>query len=709
MVGTRRNSPPPGVPTLDEMTAMVGHQLGKLRSGTAAGLDGLPAEFLKYATVRQVDERGKPYQENVLAPILSNFFHTIVSRKKVPSSWKEARLSPLYKKGPVAEPNSYRMLAVSSAIYRLFANVVRDWATEWAMSAGRVPEAQFGFIPGRSTMQPMFILRHLIKHVKHTRPGNSPRLYTAFMDFTQAYDHVDRGSLWQHLSRIGMPDAMRGTIEAMYCMDRYKLVDGLKATNPLHPLKGVKQGCPLSPLLFALYINDFRCEESQGVPLQRVDRCVNHMFYADDLVLMSTTAKGLQEMLAGLESYSRAKGLTVNASKSKVVVFNSKRVREEFRYGDAFLEVVDEFTYLGVRFHKDGSMRHADSQWAGTMVGAIQQIVRVASEHGVTKRIDLMLDLFQSYVIPSGLYAAHIWGTSLLSLDKAFKSKVQTQHSCFLRHLVRARRGTSSWCLLHEMGQKPFHYYWWRAVLTFWNVIQESNSALLRDVVKSDIGLATEGCTGCWVSEVRTALLELPAHRNITRQAADLLMAGHKLDNTDVLSMVEEQYRRYWHTFEQVQDYRRDEVQSRKMVTYAQCFKLPEVFPKAPIRQYARMPHSLTVKVARFRLGSHHLEVERGRWSGVTWDQRKCNRCSTEYLQRLPFQVDDEHHMIFDCESFQTLRTGRVLEILESSNGFSTDLWNHQEMHRFIAEAMLRVDEGVVEEPPAQQPRQADG
>ena len=58
VVGTRRNSPPPGVPTLDEMTAMVGHQLGKLRSGTAAGLEGLPAEFLKYATVRQVDERG---------------------------------------------------------------------------------------------------------------------------------------------------------------------------------------------------------------------------------------------------------------------------------------------------------------------------------------------------------------------------------------------------------------------------------------------------------------------------------------------------------------------------------------------------------------------------------------------------------------------------------------------------------------------------
>ncbi len=49
----------------------------------------------------------------------------------IPANWKEARLSPLYKKGPVLDPGNYRMLAVSGTLYRLYANVLRDLVTSW--------------------------------------------------------------------------------------------------------------------------------------------------------------------------------------------------------------------------------------------------------------------------------------------------------------------------------------------------------------------------------------------------------------------------------------------------------------------------------------------------------------------------------------------------------------------------------------------------
>ena len=73
--------------------------------------------------------------------------------------------------------------------------------------------------------------------------------------------------------------------------------------------------------------------------------------------------------------------------------------------------------------------------------------------------------------------------------------------------------------------------------------------------------------------------------------------------------------------------------------------------------------------------------------------------------------MDDEHHLIYDCQKFQDLRVGRILEILNSTDGHILRLFDQGnfEIYRFIAEAMLRVDEGVVEEPLAQQPRQADG
>ena len=138
------------------------------------------------------------------------------------------------------------------------------------------------------------------------------------------------------------------------------------------------------------------------------------------------------------------------------------------------------------------------------------RVLTLTTEHEVNKRLDLVLELYQAYAVPSGLYAAHVWGTSFLKFDQLFKSRIQIQHRHFLRQLIRARQGTSHWCLLHEMGQKPFQYYWWRMVISFWNAVLISNSPLLLDTIRSEAGLCAEGCTSGWIGEVREALQQLP-------------------------------------------------------------------------------------------------------------------------------------------------------------------------------------------------------
>ena len=182
-------------------------------------------------------------------------------------------------------------------------------------------------------MQPAFVLRHLVhaeRKAKAAGERTCGRLFVAFMDFTQAYDRVDRAALWSHLQSIGMPHHMLRAVQGMYEGDTYVLVDGPKRTGPVSPTKGVKQGCPLSPLLFALFIYDYaqsvQCLQAKGVPLRYGGRVVSHVFYADDLALVSHLETGLQCMLRGLELYARHKGLTVNASKSEVVVFNTRSV-----------------------------------------------------------------------------------------------------------------------------------------------------------------------------------------------------------------------------------------------------------------------------------------------------------------------------------------------------------------------------------------------
>ena len=59
----------------------------------------------------------------------------------------------------VLNPGNYRMIAVSGVIYRIFANELKE--TDWCVKKGKIPDTQFGFFPGRSTLHPLFILRHL--------------------------------------------------------------------------------------------------------------------------------------------------------------------------------------------------------------------------------------------------------------------------------------------------------------------------------------------------------------------------------------------------------------------------------------------------------------------------------------------------------------------------------------------------------------------
>ena len=233
------------------------------------------------------------------------------------------------------------------------------------------------------------------------------------MDFTQAYDRIDRSVLWAHLASIGMPPHLLQAIQGMYSGDTYTLVEGPKRTSPVHPTHGVKQGCPLSPLLFSLFINDFAARHAHalhthGVPLRSGSRVVSHMFYADDLALMACSIGGLHAMLEALEEYADQKGLTVNAGKSEIVVFNSRspiRYPESgglvrFRYGDVELAIKSEFKYLGFTLHSTLNMAHTHAPRARGLMASMSDVVKLGRELGMAKSPWAMVKLFQTYVCP---------------------------------------------------------------------------------------------------------------------------------------------------------------------------------------------------------------------------------------------------------------------------------------------------------------------
>jgi hypothetical protein len=186
-------------------------------------------------------------------------------------------------------------------------NCLRDLTTQWVVTHNRragliFPDTQFGFFPKRSCQQAQFVLRHLVHHQQtYQQAPKCKRVYTMpFVDFKGAYDSISRGDMWKHFRcKIGLPPSLLAAIQSLYSSDVCVVQTGLNTSPTIRLEKGVRQGCPLSPLLFSLFVNDVDQYvdkphddgSSAGVSYSSNDttsQTVSFVMYADDLTLFDT-------------------------------------------------------------------------------------------------------------------------------------------------------------------------------------------------------------------------------------------------------------------------------------------------------------------------------------------------------------------------------------------------------------------------------------
>ncbi len=118
------------------------------------------------------------------------------------------------------------------------------------VAENQISDTQFGFCPTRYTNQPISILRHILTVAKLEKK----KPFTAFLDLTAAYDSVQREKLWAHLQNVHVPEYLLSAIKALYQDSVNILVR--KGVEEIMAIQGLRQGCPLSPLLYALFTND---------------------------------------------------------------------------------------------------------------------------------------------------------------------------------------------------------------------------------------------------------------------------------------------------------------------------------------------------------------------------------------------------------------------------------------------------------------------
>ena len=221
-------------------------------------------------------------------------------------------------------------------------------------SQNHLSDCQFGFRINRSTADCIFILKSIIDCSINSRKN----LYCTFIDFRKAFDLVYRNGIWVKLLDMGISNKFINMIRKMY--------ESVKVCmRSLHTLSdffdshvGVKQGEPLSPLLFIIFINDIASDiANTNISAHTITQIQIYMLlFADDTVLFAESQKDMQALLDKLYQYCCKWYISVNIDKTKTMVFKSGNRHENvvLRYAGSLLTNVKSFTYLGLTLSSNG-------------------------------------------------------------------------------------------------------------------------------------------------------------------------------------------------------------------------------------------------------------------------------------------------------------------------------------------------------------------
>ena len=394
-----------------------------LKRGKSCGMDNLINEYL----IETFD---------ILSAHIVDLFNAILNSGCFPNEWSRSIIIPIHKKGDPKDVNNYRGISLVSCFSKVFTGVLNKRLNDWADSNSVLSDAQFGFRKGCSTTDAVFVLHAFVQKVL-TEKG---RLFCAFIDLKKAFDSVPLNNLWFKLIKSGVTGKVLKIIYSMYS----NITATVRACNSYSQyfdcVIGLKQGEVMSPLLFSMFIEDLELflQDDIRCGLSLDDMIFVLMLYADDMVILGNSASDLQQRLDLLQLYCNKWGLTVNADKSKIVVFRKKgclRNDEFWFYGSTSLEIVNDFNYLGVVFNFTGSFVLNIEYIVGKASKAMN--VFMLNTRGLPFSTKVLCQLFDSFVGSILCYGCEVWGFG--------KSKdIERVHLKFCKRILQVKTSTSN-------------------------------------------------------------------------------------------------------------------------------------------------------------------------------------------------------------------------------------------------------------------------
>ena len=381
---------------------IVSKYLKKLSPYKATGLDNISCRLLKEAA---------PIIASPLADIINRTIDTGI----FPSSWKLAKVFPLFKAEDRTDPQNYRPISVLSAVSKICERVVYDQLYKYLTDNDLLTKYQSGFRSLHSTVTALLN----VTNEWYLNMDESMNNLVVFLDLAKAFDTVSHEILVKKLQHYGIQGTTLNWFKSYLSNRQQQCAVRGSISKPRRIVLGVPQGSILGPLLFLIYINDLPACLAFTKP---------HM-YADDTILNAASKSTtelifrLNEDLKNIKNWLLANKLSLNVTKTEYMF-----VSTDFRLsnlgktlpitiGDKEIKRVKSTKYLGVYLDENLKWEeHIDNLClrVSRSINGLKQARDFVS-------LDVLKTIYNSLIQPIFDYCDTVWG----NVNKGLANRIQ--------------------------------------------------------------------------------------------------------------------------------------------------------------------------------------------------------------------------------------------------------------------------------------------
>jgi hypothetical protein len=375
------------------------NRLNNLDSDKSAGVDKVTQHVLKNCSTQ-------------ISGALEIIFNKSIIEGETPDEWREANVTPIFKKGSKLDASNYRPVSLTSVCCKIMEGILRERITSHLTQHKLISPSQHGFVKKKACVTNLLECQNVV-----SRLLNEDKVVDVlYTDFEKAFDKVSHKKLLIKLYAYGIRGKLMGWIKSFLRGRRQRVVMGEIKSEWGDILSGVPQGSVLGPLLFVIYINDL----PDG--LENIFK-----MYADDSKVIAEAGglggdSKLQRDIVKIKEWCDKWSMSLNSSKCKVMHFGKKNPGRNY-----YVDNGNERVILGVtEAEKDLGIIIANN--CKNNLQAEKSINRANYELGRMRKtfqffnIKLFRILYPTFIRPHLEFASAVWN----KLSKEHKFKMES-------------------------------------------------------------------------------------------------------------------------------------------------------------------------------------------------------------------------------------------------------------------------------------------